>query len=80
MTQISDEKRNDAFENRFKGHFGNTTQHKDIHADGRGDQPDFHYPYHDDAEPDRVKSHGLDGGVQDRYGQQDTGKNLTKLG
>src|SRR5665647_1173521 len=72
--QVGDDEGDYALENRGETHvLDYAFDDKDVHADRRVDQPEFHRHYDDDAEPDRVKAEMDDDREDDRHGQDDHG-------
>ena len=78
MNDIRNKKRKNTAIDGPQGSIGDPGEHKNIHADGRCDQSDFHYSDHDDAEPNGIETQSLDGGIEDGNGQNDTGEYFQK--
>ena len=72
MDDIGNKKRKDTAIDGPQGRIGDPGEHKNIHTDGRCDEADFRHSDHDHAEPDRIKTHGHDGGVKNGYRKYNT--------
>lgn len=49
---------------------------EEVHANGRGNQSQFHVNQHDDVEPDEVKAKLFDNGEKHGEGDEDNGHRL----